>query len=478
MPTIRQLGSMLLASILVAMLAGCRWAPTRPDLKRLYSFQSGADTVVPPVIVIPGILGSRLRDRRTHDDVWPPLTIWSLLFDRQQQLELKFDPTGLEVLPDEIEAYDVFEGALGQDFYGQIVRTLGDSGGYNRGTPGMPVDPKKRWYYVFAFDWRQDNVVTARKLDALIEQIRRDYGQPTLKVDVIAHSMGGLITRYYLRYGTKDVLNGNDFPVNLRGAAKLHTVILLGTPNLGSVSSVHRLYNGWTLGLRRISAETLATMPSLYQLFPHPLNDWLIASDGQPRNIDLFDVGVWRTHGWSIFADSMQAQFSRQGENLAALQRYFAKQLERARRFVWALTVPLPETPVKLVVFGGDCVQTPARLLAETVNGETLLRLMPDDVKRRIPGVDYVQRMLEPGDGLVTKASLLARQDLNPTAPRSLSIFFPLAYAVFLCENHERLTGNLNFQDNLLNVLLSQERPWDQPQNINESPVPMVLTKP
>ena len=71
--------------------------------------------------------------------------------------------------------------------------------------------------------------------------------------------------------------------------------------------------------------------------------------------------------------------------------------------------------------------------------------------------------MFEPGDGQVTKPSLLARQNLNPTAPRDEHIFFPLAYSFFLCVAHDKLTGNLNFQDNLLNVLLSGEQPWDQP---------------
>jgi hypothetical protein len=83
-------------------------------------------------------------------------------------------------------------------------------------------------------------------------------------------------------------------------------------------------------------------------------------------------------------------------------------------------------------------------------------------VQHKVSGVDYSRLMLEPGDGEVTKPSLLAREALNPVAPRNDALFFPLAYAFFLCENHERLTGNINFQDNLLNVLLARERPWEQ----------------
>ena len=55
----------------------------------------------------------------------------------------------------------------------------------------------------------------------LIEQLRRDYDDPTLKVNVIAHSMGGLVTRYYLRYGTVDALEGDgDFPINMAARQK------------------------------------------------------------------------------------------------------------------------------------------------------------------------------------------------------------------------------------------------------------------
>ena len=79
--------------------------------------------------------------------------------------------------------------------------------------PGQPLVQQRARLYVFTYDWRQDIVKTVGKLDELIEQIRRDYGDPYLRVDVIAHSMGGLIVRYFERYGTVDVLDGNSFPV-------------------------------------------------------------------------------------------------------------------------------------------------------------------------------------------------------------------------------------------------------------------------
>ena len=75
-----------------------------------------------------------------------------------------------------------------------------------------------------------------------------------------------------------------------------------------------------------------------------------------------------------------------------------------------------------------------------------------------LPGVDYDRLMLEPGDGTVTKASLLARDVLDPSRQRHAYSHFPHDYAFFLCVAHDQLTGNTSFQDNLLHALLSIDR--------------------
>ena len=425
---------------------------------------------VPPVIIVPGILGSRLRDTVTGQELWPG-SAYNVVF-RARSLALEIDPATLEPRPDHIVAYDLFRSVLGTDIYGAILATLEQAGGYVRGEPGTAVTSRARRYYIFPYDWRQDNVVTARKLDALIEQIRRDYADPTLRVDVVAHSMGGLIARYYLQYGTTDVLDENEFPASFAGAAKLRTVVLLGTPNLGSVSALHSFLAGYRVARQRIPTESLATMPSVYELLPHPINSWIIAADGRPLERDLFFAGTWLAYRWSVFDPQtiarIRGRFRDPGEAQAQvemLQRYMRKRLERARRFVWSLSYNETErAPVKLVVFGGDCNLTPARVVVEQPGGadrEAKVRLYPGEIQHPVAGVDYRRVMLEPGDGSVTKASLLARESLNPTISRSQDIFFPLAYSFFLCEDHEHLTGNINFEDNLLNVLLSGEHPWD-----------------
>jgi len=442
------------------LLSGCA-TQLAPDLERLY-VGSSATAGQPPVILIPGIMGSRLVDADGHEH-WPGRG-WRAFLAGRDGLALAIDPETLEAVDDELVAQGLTDRVAGRDYYASIIRVLETAGRYRRGIPGRPVDPKQRYYYEFAYDWRHDNVAAVRRLDALVEQIRLDHGDPQLQVDIVAHSMGGLISRYYMRYGATDVLDDNDFPLNYRGDGRVRRVALLGTPNLGSVSSLHVFIVGEQIGLRHIKPEVMASFPSVYQLFPHPINTWILNQQGEPLERDVFDIDTWRRFEWSIFDPAAQQRLRERFDSdqeakaqLALVKRAFHRNLERARRFVWSLTVPLERVPWTMMAFGGACHLTPARIVVEEVDGESFVRLRPDEIVAPQPGVDYDRLMLEPGDQSVTKASLLAREALDPAVPRHPYSFFPVAGTVFLCEQHDRLATHANFQDNLLQFLLSSD---------------------
>lgn len=438
----------------VAFLAGC--TAGGPAIEQLYPAHA-ADRERVPVILIPGLMGSRLTRGEGGLELWPGGTR-KLLTSDYEELALRIDPETLEPVDDLLVAGGLFDGAVGHDFYRRIVQELRMAGGYRLSRPGRAVVQQKARLYVFTYDWRQDNVVTVRKLDELIEQIRRDYKDPALRVDVIAHSMGGLIVRYYERYGTMDVLNGNTFPVTGTGHAKLRRIVLVGTPNQGTVTAVHKFLNGYQVGFSSLPTEGVATFPSTYQLFPHPLVDWVVNIDGKPLDFDLFDVEFWRRYEWSIFDHRIQRRISRHPEiwpEPAVFERWFEKRLERARRFVWSLMVPAGEVPlIEPLLLGSDCVPTPRRLVFENIGGSSLARLQPEQIYRQTPGVDYESLMFAPGDGSVTKSSLLSRQELNPDVPRQEQEGIESNRELFVCAGHGELTSNDELLDSLIEHLL------------------------
>lgn len=432
----------------------------RPPLGALYR-PTRAHTGQPPLVLIPGTFGSSLRDRRSGHEVWPGSST-ELLTSDYRGLEVGIDPATLEPSAGDVEAYDIFERGLGRDFYGQLLRALEQIGGYVRCLAGAPPPVDRRNYYVYPYDFRLDNVRAARGLHELIEQIRADYGDPRLSVDVLAHSNGGLLARYFARYGTADLPESGPFAPTGAGGESIRRLLLVGTPNLGTMQPVLSLLRGEQMGLRKMPPDVVATWASGAQMMPHPALPWLLDVLGRPLDYDLFDIGTWRSLGWSVFDPGIAGRtVTRHGggaegrRHHGLLCEYLAKHLERGRRFMESLTVPAPGVEPQTSVFGGDCELTLARMVAERVEGRLLARDRIADIAVPVPGVDYQALMFEPGDTVVTRSSLLGRSTLNVAAPRVGIESLRVAHSVFLCEQHQQLTSNPSFQDNLLNALLS-----------------------
>lgn len=448
----------IVSAVLVLLLAGCTTLHPKPDLARLYAGASN-NQAQPPVIIIHGLMGSTLVDSKTGEEVWPG-SISTLAFSDYRSLA-RMDAN--ERQGRRLKPGDLFYGIGGVDFYSGLIDTLEQIGHFHRGVPGQPIGSNdRRHYYVLLYDWRRDNVKAVRALDKLIDQIRIDYADPDLRVDLIAHSNGGLITNYYLRYGPNDVLDWEK-PAQWQDASKrIRRVVLLGTPNLGSVTSVKRLFQGFRIALRTVPVEVMATFSTPFETLPHPLVKSIVDPHGEPLDIDIYDPETWRSRHWSVYSPEVMERVRKSMDTPAEgdaavqhLQASFAHNLQRARRFQWALTPPLTDPDIDIAVFGGDCEMTQARAMLEVDSEGERLVFSHKQLKATDGSPDLDSLLLEPGDGLVTRASQVGRATMSSGREREPFNFFPIAQTFFLCEEHGQLTVNPYFQNNLLYFLFA-----------------------
>lgn len=415
-----------------------------------------------PVIVVPGILGSQLTDRSTNEIVWGEL--YEFGDNHLEQLALPMhagvplhrlhDPVVPSGPLDQL-TFKVLGLPIHVNAYAQILATLG-VGGYRdkhfRGRMGLnEVDYGDEHFtcYQFAYDWRRDVSESAAQLHQFIEQsaatIQEEYAsrygitnQP-VRFDIVAHSMGGLVARYYLRYGNQVLPEDGSLPVlNWAGARRINQLILVGTPNRGSTQALVELQEGMQLakGLPHFPAAVVGTMPAAYQLLPRP-QDAQVLLDGHPVN--FLDPRHWIANGWGLADPKRQRELQRllpqsgPHERQQIAQEHLAKCLSMARQFHASLDVVAPLPPgTEIHLFAGDAKKTLSELRYDS-NG-----FHPLEIKTA-------------GDGTVTRASA-ASEYKSATGRRQRGIKFDSE--TFIESGHVGLTRDRIFVDNVLNRLL------------------------
>ena len=214
------------------------------------------------VYVLPGIMGSQLGLLRAKPK--PPDVLWidpiDIALGRLARLQLS-DRSPVV--------------ALGVLLYGYIKLHLRlQRAGYD------PV--------LWDYDWRRGVDDSGRRLAA---QLREDTSRDIL---IVAHSMGGLVARHAL---------------TLPGSMKVSRIVLLGTPNFGSLAAVQGLRGtysvvrkiamlDWKHSAEELADEVFGSFPSLYHLLPPA---------GRAGPIDLFAQDAWPARGPQPRADLLQA---------------------------------------------------------------------------------------------------------------------------------------------------------------------------
>jgi pimeloyl-ACP methyl ester carboxylesterase len=140
--------------------------------------------------------------------------------------------------------------------------------------------------FEFPYDWRRPIEHSA---DRLREHIDRWCGtNPNQKFSLVAHSMGGLVSRAYLAR----------HPAHAE--KHITRLIMHGTPNFGAANAIDNLVNGNAMmaTVDQINAKNdmktlVYCLPSVYQLLPAPA-EFFPSGKEYPIAFDLYDARSWQ----------------------------------------------------------------------------------------------------------------------------------------------------------------------------------------
>ena len=445
-----------------ATLAGCGLL-RKPDMSRTASI-AALRPPQRPLIFIPGFLGTKLKDPATHDVAWGTMAN-ILMGGDKDDLALAIEPGAADTPGERMEPYEIYDNLWGIEYYREVLRSLRTAGGY---TFGAIDDPKPGDNaFVFLYDWRRDNVESAALLARAIDRLADYYGDPGLEFDLLAHSQGGLIARYYIKYGDAPLSpEGEPARPTMAGARHVGKVVMVGTPNRGCLEALKILHLGLKKVFRPIRPEVVFTMPSVYQMLPPPQEIRFANAAGEPIPLDLYDAATWEHEGLSFFSAAAQERIreaSRKtpgGSDMASLnathRAFLARMLSSARRFQQALDAPAAgEESISYHAFGADCNPTLKAAMIVEKDGRHDIHFDEDALGEGLRA-KLAKLFYGPGDGTVLMRSLLAIPD-NPEGSSARDDAMEFETAFFVCAEHGVLPNNPIFQNNLLYLLLRDD---------------------
>ena len=362
------------------------------------------------VILLPGITGSVLANKQGKE-VWAPTpgAVWRAITTFGHSIEdlaLASDDTddgvtATRLVPDAT----IVPGLIKIDGYTHIAEYLCAKLCLDNGRNFRP----------FPYDWRRDNVKIAQQLESkaigwLIDW-RAESGNADAKLVLIGHSMGGLISRWFVEC--------------LGGWQHTRALLTLGTPHRGSLNAVGFIENGMKKGVGPFGLDLsplLRSFTSVYQLLPiYPCID-----DGQ----SLHRV-----------ADAAQQGLMRQiNEQRARAARAFHQQIIDAQA-ANAKTAPYVDSGYTLLPVVG--VEQPTAQSARVGGGQCTL-------VNQLDGQDLS------GDGTVPRASATP-VDMDGARRE-----------VYAAETHGSIQNNDSTLVNLMGLLTRDKIEWQRFQRASD----------
>lgn len=391
--------------LFAVVAAGCSQVPSP------VAESAPAMSVKTPVVFVPGVTGVGLRDTGTDKLVWGKGGNLMRPQDRGYGTARSVTPRhpGPRILPDGVILDLRIFGVVRYRIYRSLV-DLFLQRGYRLGDLEQPRPADE--FFLFSYDWRQDNMASAARLADQLDTLRRARGQETLRVHLVCQSNGAHVCRYFNKFGRLTLEDAESGRPRVRTGVTVDKLILVGTSNGGSIRVLRELNRGRkyvdVVG-RFWAPETLFTFMSLYQDLPVYTADLFVDESGQPLAVDLFDVESWKRYQWSIYGRAASRRLAR--EDLppwlgtgSEREDYLFRALDRARRFHELLRRDVANfgaTRYFLITNMGN--DTPSRAVLARQQRGWQTRFADDKQVRRDPTLRSA--VVVAGDGHATAAS-------------------------------------------------------------------------
>jgi hypothetical protein len=381
------------------------------------------------VVLLPGLLGSVLE--REGKELWGLsggafLRAVTSRGGSVESLELKSD-TGGELADDGVRAtklipdVQLLPGFWKIDGYTQVARTLESR---------LNLIPGAN-FFTFPYDWRRDIRITAkrfaREAEGWLHQWRQKYGgSPDSRLILVAHSMGGVVSRYFLEC--------------LGGWKHTRALITFGTPHRGSLMALQALSLGFRKSVGPFKLIDLTAMvrslPAAYQLLPiYPcvrMQDGSVVRPGEATGIPHLDparaaagLAFHREIQSAVESNSKSAEYLERGYALHPVVGTFQPTLQGAR--LGANGLEMLHTLPDGRDLGGD--STVPRVSAMPVEERDHARAMFNATSHA--SLQNAFEVLAHVEGVLTGQQLHLNEFRAPrgATPRNLSLHIDDAYA-------------------------------------------------
>lgn len=327
------------------------------------------------LLFIPGYFGSTLIEKKTGKLRWVRVSDF---------FANKYDLCMTESYSDLAKKHDLVDDQILMKV--KLIPKILEIESYDKTLKHLKkfCDETNRELHTVTYDWRDDFYLSIKKISKKIKELAAN-GE---KIDIVAHSNGGLLISYFIRFGDQDFFEAKE---NWEGCQYLDNVSIVASPLHGAFSLFKHIKDGTTVlkNKRMMGSLDYSSFASSYFFLP-PVQyqrGYLFQKGISYKVFDLFNVDYWKKYKWGPYIEKHQAE-------VPVNDQKFGLILKRAKQFQSLLHKEIESTPNQ-------------KLKIQVIRGVGLLTYFYPTFKdeKSIEHYLYPKEDRENGDGVVAHMS-------------------------------------------------------------------------